>query len=72
MGKIGKGQSCNLCLKPAVRSLPMKDAISIFSEAKKLKAEGRRIYVCKEHYKEYKKKVKESRKVELWRIKQYP
>jgi len=50
----------------------MKDAISIFSEAKKLKAEGRRIYVCKEHYKEYKKKVKESRKVELWRIKQYP
>ena len=56
---------CNVsgCSREAVRSL----------SAEKVKAAGlrvmdeRRAYLCKEHYKEYKKKTKKDKQIEKWR-----
>jgi len=65
VGRIGKGVKCNVsgCGKEAVRSL----------SAAKVKAAGLKVtdekhaYLCKEHYKEYKKKTKKDKKLEKWR-----
>lgn len=65
MGRIEKGVKCNVsgCGKEAVRSL----------SAAKVKAAGLKVadekhaYLCKEHYKEYKKKTKKDKKLEKWR-----
>jgi hypothetical protein len=65
VGRIEKGVKCNVsgCGKEAVRSL----------SAAKVKAAGLKVtdekhaYLCKEHYKEYKKKTKKDKKLEKWR-----
>ncbi len=65
LGRVDKGVKCNVtgCGRDADRSLP----------AEKVKAAGLRIgvekraYLCKEHYKEYKKKTKKDKKLEKWR-----
>lgn len=65
LGRIEKGIKCNVsgCGQDAVRSL----------SAEKVKTAGlrvaneRRAYLCKEHYKEYKKKTKKDKKLEKWR-----
>lgn len=65
MGRVDKGVKCNVtgCGRDAERSL----------SAEKVKAAGlrigveRRAYLCKEHYKEYKKKTKKDKKLEKWR-----
>ena len=65
MGRIDKGVKCNVsgCSQEAVRSL----------SAEKVKKAGlkvtgeKRAYLCKEHYKEYKKKTKKDRQLEKWR-----
>lgn len=65
MGRIGKGVKCNVqgCGQEAVRSL----------SAEKVKRAGLRVmddrhaYLCKEHYKEYKKKTKKDKQIEKWR-----
>ena len=65
MGRIEKGVKCNVsgCGKEAVRSL----------SAGKVKAAGLKVtdekhaYLCKEHYKEYKKKTKKDKKLEMLR-----
>ena len=65
MGRIEKGVKCNIsgCGKEAVRSL----------SAAKVKAAGLKVtdekhaYLCKEHYKEFKKKTKKDKKLEKWR-----
>lgn len=65
MGRIGKGQKCNVqgCGQEAVRSL----------SAEKVKRAGLRVtderhaYLCKAHYKEYKKKIKKDKQIEKWR-----
>lgn len=65
MGRIDKGEKCGVsgCGREAVRSL----------SAEKVKAAGlkvsseRRAYLCKEHYKEYKKNTKKDKKLEKWR-----
>lgn len=65
MGRIDKGVKCNVsgCSREAVRSL----------SAEKVKAAGlkvtneRRAYLCKEHYKEYKKKTRKDKQIEKWR-----
>ena len=55
MGRIDKGEKCSVCGKEAERSLSVD----------KVKAAGlnvgsadKRAYLCKDHYKEYKKKTK--------------
>lgn len=63
MGRIDKGAKCSVCGKEAIRSL----------SADKVKAAGLRVgdakraYLCKEHYKEYKKKTKKDKQLEKWR-----
>lgn len=65
MGRVAKGVKCTVagCEKEAVRSLPA-DKVS----AAGLKVgETRRAYLCKEHYKEFKKETKKDRMLEKWR-----
>jgi hypothetical protein len=65
VGRIAKGAKCNVsgCSREAVRSL----------SAEKVRAAGLKVgsekkaYLCKEHYKEYKKKTKKDRQIEKWR-----
>jgi hypothetical protein len=67
LGRVDKGVKCSVtgCRQDAVRSL----------SAEKVRAAGlkagseRRAYLCKEHYKEYKKKTKKDKMVEKWRYK---
>ncbi len=66
MGRIEKGVKCSVssCSREAARSI----------SAEKVKAAGlsvgsneNRAYICKEHYKEYKKKTKKDKTLEKWR-----
>jgi hypothetical protein len=65
VGRIEKGVKCNIsgCGGVAVRSL----------SAEKVKTAGLKVtdpkhaYLCKEHYKEYKKKTKKDKQIEKWR-----
>ena len=65
MGKISKGTTCSVkgCKEEAVRSID----IGRVKQAG-LDAEGaKRAYLCKEHYKEYKKGNKKTDQIEKWR-----
>ena len=66
MGRIEKGEKCSVsgCSLEAERSI----------SADKVKAAGlkigtdKRAYLCKEHYKEYKKKSKKDKQIDKWRF----
>jgi len=67
MGKVSKGTLCSVegCGREAVRSLSAAKV-----EAAGLKIKGaRRAYLCREHYKEYKKATKKEKTLERWRYK---
>ena len=67
MGRVAKGVKCSVvgCDKEAVRSLS-KEKVS----AAGLKVgETRRSYLCKDHYKEFKKETKKEKMLEKWRYK---
>ena len=67
MGRVGKGIKCSVsnCDKDAVRSLPREKVSSAG-----LKVDGeKRSYLCREHYKEYKKASKKDKLLEQWRHK---
>jgi len=67
LGRVAKGIKCSVvgCNKEAVRSLS-KEKVS----AAGLKVgETRRSYLCKDHYKEYKKETKKEKTLEKWRYK---
>jgi len=66
LGRISKGQKCSVvgCEAPAVRSLPAGKV----REAGLNVAEGRRAYLCEEHYKEFKRRTRKERKLEKWRF----
>lgn len=66
MGKIGKGVKCSVsnCKNDAVRSL---SAEKVRSAGLNVGSGERRAYLCKEHYKEYKKKTKKEKMLEKWR-----
>lgn len=65
MGRIEKGVKCSVsgCGREAVRSL---SAAKVKAAGLKIGSE-RRAYLCKEHYKEYKKKTKKDKQLEKWR-----
>lgn len=67
MGRVTKGINCSVvgCDKQAVRSLP-RDKVS---KAGLNVSEARRAYLCKDHYKEFKKETKKERMLEKWRHK---
>ncbi len=64
MGKIGKGTKCSVanCDEEAVRSISGSKA-----KAAGLDVEGRRAYLCKAHYKQFKKGNKKDKRIERWR-----
>lgn len=66
LGRIEKGVKCSIssCGKEAVRSLPMD---KVKSAGLKVVGSEKRAYLCKEHYKEYKKKTKKDKQLEKWR-----
>jgi len=65
VGRIDKGVKCTVsgCSREAIRSL----------STQKVKTAGlkvgndKRAYLCREHYKEYKKKTKKDKQIEKWR-----
>jgi len=65
MGRVAKGVRCNVagCEAQAVRSL---SAERVSAAGLKLEV-GRRAYLCRAHYKEYKRGTKKERELEKWR-----
>ena len=65
MGRIDKGVKCSIsgCENDAVRSLPTDKVKSVGLKV----GESRRAFLCKEHYKEFKKETKKDRALEKWR-----
>jgi hypothetical protein len=68
LGRVDKGVKCRIsgCSGEAVRSL---SAEKVRSAGLKVGSGERRAYLCKEHYKEYKKKTKKDKMLEKWRYK---
>lgn len=66
MGKVEKGIKCNVtgCSDTAVRSLAAEKA----SKAGLKVGNSKRAYLCKNHYKELKKKSRKERLLERWRM----
>jgi len=65
MGRVSKGVQCSVegCEKKAARSLSA-DKVS----AAGLKVQvTRRAYLCKDHYKEYKKATRKDKMLDKWR-----
>ncbi len=66
MGRIDKGVKCNVsgCSRDAERSIPVDKAKAA---GLKVNSSEKRAYLCKEHYKEYKKGSKKDKTLEKWR-----
>jgi hypothetical protein len=65
MGRIDKGVRCSIpgCSSTAIRSI---SATKVRSSGLTVSSE-RRAYLCKEHYKEYKKRTKKEKQLERMR-----
>jgi len=65
LGRVSKGVKCSVtgCDKDAVRSLSSEKVSSAGLKV----GDARRAYLCKDHYKEYKRETKKERRLEMWR-----
>ena len=65
MGRVEKGVKCNVsgCGREAVRSLSGDKVRAVLS----VNSSEKRAYICKEHYKEFKKKTKKDKTIDKWR-----
>ncbi len=65
MGRVAKGVKCSVvgCDKEAIRSLSTEKV----SSAGLRVGEVRRSYLCKNHYKEFKRETKKEKMLEKWR-----
>jgi hypothetical protein len=66
LGRIDKGAKCSIsgCGRDAVRSLSGE---KVRSAGLKMSSNERHAYLCKEHYKEFKKQTKKDKQLEKWR-----
>jgi len=66
MGKVDKGQSCSVvgCNSTAIRSISTDKVVHTGLNIGK----ARRAYLCKVHYKEFKKLTKKDRQIDKWRF----
>ncbi len=66
LGKVSKGVKCTVtgCANDAVRSISSEE---VSKAGLKVSSSGR-AYLCKNHYREMKKKLKKDREVERWRL----
>ena len=65
MGRIEKGQKCTVsgCSREAARSISVDKVKAVLN----VNSNEKRAYICKEHYKEYKKKTKKDKTIDKWR-----
>ena len=68
MGKVKKGVKCSVegCDKPAARSVSRARLAEAGADLK-VKASGPRVYLCEEHYKEFKRALRRLKRLEKWR-----
>ena len=66
MGRIDKGVKCDVqgCNNEAVRSINNDKAKHA---GLRVSSTEKRVYLCHDHYKEFKKKTKKDKTVEKWR-----
>ncbi|MGQ9551132.1 MAG: hypothetical protein ACUVUE_01770 [Candidatus Bathycorpusculaceae bacterium] len=66
MGRVDRGVKCSVsgCGKEAARSI---SAEKVRPSGLNINRDERRTYLCKEHYKEYKKKTKKDKMIDKWR-----
>jgi len=66
VGRIEKGAKCSVsgCGNEAARSI---SADKVKAAGLKVSGQEKRAFICKEHYKEYKKKTKKDKTLEKWR-----
>ncbi|MGD8565025.1 MAG: hypothetical protein PVF96_01595 [Candidatus Bathyarchaeota archaeon] len=66
LGRISKGVTCSVsgCGEKAARSI---SASKVRTAGLKIAMDDRRSYLCKNHYKEYKRKSRKEKKIEQWR-----
>ncbi len=67
MGRIEKGVKCNVsgCGNEAARSISVD---KVKAAGLNVSSKENRAYICKEHYKEYKKKTKKDKTLDRWRF----
>jgi len=67
MGRIEKGVKCNVsgCGNEAARSISVD---KVKAAGLSVSSKENRAYICKEHYKEYKKKSKKDKTLDKWRF----
>lgn len=65
LGRVAKGVKCSVtgCGNEAVRSLAGDKVVAAGLKV----GEVRRAYLCREHYKEFKRHTKQDRMLEKWR-----
>jgi len=66
VGRIDKGEKCSVsgCGNEAERSI---SADKVKAAGLKVGSSDNRAYLCKEHYKDYKKKSKKDKLLDKWR-----
>jgi hypothetical protein len=66
VGRIEKGVKCSVsgCNREAARSITTD---KVKAAGLKVSSNEKRAFVCKEHYKEYKKKTKKDKTLDRWR-----
>jgi thymidine kinase len=66
MGRIDKGVKCDVqgCSNQAIRSISTD---KVKRAGLQVGSSEKRVYLCREHYKEFKKKTKKDRTIDKWR-----
>jgi thymidine kinase len=66
LGRIDKGVKCSVsgCDREAARSISTE---KVKSAGLKVGSGEKRAYLCREHYKEFKKKTKKDKTLDKWR-----
>jgi hypothetical protein len=66
LGRIDKGVKCSVsgCGREAVRSISTE---KVKSAGLNVRGDEKRAYLCREHYKEFKKKTKKDKMLDKWR-----
>jgi thymidine kinase len=66
LGRIDKGVKCSVsgCGREAARSISTD---KVKSAGLKVGSSEKRAYLCREHYKEFKKKTKKDKMLDKWR-----
>ena len=64
MGRVDKGVNCSVsgCTNPAERSISGSKAS--MASGLEVNTSNKRVYLCRQHYKEWKKATKEDREIE--------